>query len=271
MSLVVSRCPHPALGAWVAAYWFVQDLPGAHAGAPVQTAAFPNAVLSVNLGRPNATEGQLVPRVALLGVQTRARSWRSWENTYFAMVMLTPAGLARLLPGIGEVCADSLIDLGGELGDSITSRLSAAVLAAWSPSRIAACLDAWLLARMTAVTVRPELRRLLAARQALAACGSVELAAEEVGVHRRQLHRWYTQHFGVGPRQMMELERLQVSVRAVQAGADGVEGYADQAHQIRTWRKRLALTPGAYARASRSVMSSHAGALQAGAQPVFYL
>lgn len=271
MSLFSVLRPHPALGEWVSGYWFVQDLEGRHAGAPVRTAATPLAVLSVNLGRPNATGDQLVPRVSLLGVQTRARSWRSWEDTYFVMAMLSPAGLARLFPGAGAASSDALLDLGEAVGDALTSRLAAAVQAAWSRPRIAQCLDEWLLARMEAVAVRAELRRLLRAQLALDGCGSVEQAAAAAGVHRRQLHRWYTQHFGVGPRQMMELQRLQASVRTVQRGGDGADGYADQAHQIRSWRKRLELTPGAYARAAPSTMGARVRELQDAERPVFYL
>ena len=122
------RSPAPALAPFVAGYWFVQDLPGAHEGRPIRTSPHPGAVLSVNIGRPNAVEGgPLVPGASLLGVQTAARGWRSWSDTYFVMAMLTVRGLARLFPHTGHGSADTLLDLGAMLGDAASHALAADV------------------------------------------------------------------------------------------------------------------------------------------------
>ena len=95
----------------------------------------------------------------------------------------------------------------------------------------------------------------------LRAGGTVEHAARHAEVTRRQLHRWFCQHLGVGPKQLMDLERFQASLQAVQREqGDPVAGYSDQAHQIRAWRRRLGETPGLYARRPRSPMAAYFGA-----------
>ncbi|MCZ7171453.1 helix-turn-helix domain-containing protein, partial [Salmonella enterica] len=82
--------------------------------------------------------------------------------------------------------------------------------------------------------------------------------ARLTAVDRRQLHRWFERHLGLGPKQLMDLERLQSSIQAVQRGdGDALSGYSDQAHQIRNWRRRLARTPGGYARGGPSPLAEH--------------
>ncbi|MGV2108658.1 hypothetical protein ACQZ4X_21580 [Agrobacterium vitis] len=34
-----------------------------------------------------------------------------------------------------------------------------------------------------------------------------------------------------------------------------MQGFSDQAHQIRSWQRRLGVTPGAYARAARAPLA----------------
>ncbi|WP_454674359.1 helix-turn-helix domain-containing protein [Achromobacter pestifer] len=265
--------PAPALSAWVQGYWFIQDLAGMHAGRPIHTSPIPLAVLSVNMGRPNAAEdGSLVPHVSLLGLQSRARAWRSWSDTYFVMVMLTVPGIIRLFPHAGEDSADRLLDLGAMIGDARAGALSAGMDPAAGPRAIAAQLDRWLIGRLMASVAVPEAQRLVAAHHVLRLGGRVEQAAQAAQTDRRQLQRWCHRHLGVGPKDLADLERLHRSLRNLQTGrGDAVEGYSDQAHQIRSWRRRLGVTPGAYARQARSALAaqfSEEGREQA---PRFYL
>jgi AraC-like DNA-binding protein len=264
--------PDPRLAPYVLGYWFVEDLRGEHEGRPIRTAPHPGAVLSVNFGRPNAMEGgPLVPRASLLGVQTVGRGWRSWSGTYFVMAMLTAPGLARLFPASGDASADALLDLGGLLGDGPARALGDDLGAAWRPRRVRERLDRWLLARLDSVAPPPELPRLAAACDLLRAGRRVDAAAASVGVTRRQLGRWFRGHLGVGPKRLADLERLHASLRAVQRGrGDPLAGFSDQAHQIRTWRARLGVSPGAYARGVPSPMAGHFGASGEEA-PAFYL
>jgi len=265
--------PAPGLASMVHAYWFIEDIPGHHEGRPIRTSPVPAAVLSVNIGRPNAAEdGSLVPKASLLGLQSRARSWRSWSNTYFLMVMLTIPGQLRLFPHIGSDSSDRLLDLGALLGDGPAGALARGVTAAVEPVRIAAELDRWLLARLAASEPVPESKRLTAAHRILQGGGSVAEAAQVADIDRRQLQRWCHRHLGIGPKELADLERLQASLRSVQARrGDPVAGFSDQAHQIRNWRRRLGVTPGAYRDNARSPMAAYFSMSKTASEPAFYL
>lgn len=270
MFLVVP--PAPALAPYVAGYWFVQDLPGVYEGQPIRTSPHPGAVLSFNFGRPNAMEGgPIVPSASLLGVQTVARRWRSWADTYFVMAMLTVRGVVRLFPAIGPGTADRLVDLAAVIGSPTATAAHVDLQAGWSPAVVRARLDAWLLGRLEQTKAPAELARLCLAHERLQGGDSVEQAAAAAEVSRRQLGRWCRAHLGIGPKRLMDLERLQSSVRAAQrGGGDPVQGYCDQAHQIRSWRRRLGITPSAYVRSTPSALASYFGGSDADA-PMFYL
>ncbi|TCQ02191.1 AraC-like DNA-binding protein [Rhizobium sp. PP-F2F-G36] len=254
--------PAPELAAMVQAYWFVEDRPGDHAGRLIRTSPIPLAVLSVNMGRPNAAEdGALVPAVSLLGLQSRARAWRSWPDTCFVMVMLSIPGLVRLFPHAGPESADRLLDLAAIAGDACAQSLKTGIGADQDPRTIAAFLDRWLMSRLSSRPPAPESAPIIAAYDVLRRGGPVEAAAEIAQVDRRQLHRLFHRHLGIGPKTLGDLERLQSSLRGVQTGrSDPLQGFSDQAHQIRSWRRRLGVTPGAYARAARSPMAEQFGA-----------
>jgi AraC-like DNA-binding protein len=263
--------PAPPLAPYVAGYWFVEDIAGVHEGRPIATSPHPGAVLSVNFGRPNAmVGGPTVPRVSLLGVQQVVRRWRSWSETYFVMAMLTVHGLARLFPNLGRDSMDRLLDLSAVLGDRGARLLGDDLDAARAPGRIGTALDRWLLQRLSEVGAPPALPRLVAAHEMLRSA-TVEQTASRLEVSRRQLNRWFREHLGVGPRRLMEIERLHDSLRAMQrGGGDPLAGYSDQPHQIRSWRRRLGVTPGRYARGVPSPMARYFSASDAAA-PAFYL
>lgn len=264
--------PAPPLAAHVLGYWFVEDLPGEYQGRPIRTSPHPGAVLSIQFGRPNAmVGGPVVPRVSLLGLQSAVRNWQSWSETYFVMVMLTLRGLTRLFPATGPDSADKLIDMRDLLGDRPTRLLGDDLEAAWTPQRVTQQLDSWLLRRLEDTETPVELHRLAAAHDMLCAGHRVQHAAAMVGVTRRQLHRWYRRHTGMGPKQAAGLARLQASVRAVQRrSGDPTEGFSDQAHQVRTWRRRLGTTPGRYGSNSPTPLVDYFGRIPTDG-PAFYL
>jgi AraC-like DNA-binding protein len=246
--------PSPPLRPYVAGYWRVRDVVGAHRGRPIDTAPRPGAVLTVNIGRPNrSSDGALTPRASLLGVQTRARSWRSDVDTDFLMALLTPLGLARLFPGGAAEMANALIDLGAVVGDRAAGALLDSASA--RPDASATSLDAWLLARLGGCEATRSIALFDAASRELAGALRVSLAAESLGITRRHLSRVVNEHVGVGPKELSDLYRLDRSLKAVQAGDDGGAGFSDQAHQIREWRRRLRVTPGRYARDGRSALA----------------
>ncbi|MEM5583860.1 helix-turn-helix domain-containing protein [Roseibium sp. AS2] len=253
--------PARDLATLVQGYWFVEDLPGDHAGAMIRTSPVPYAVLSVNIGRPNSEEnGRLVPDVALLGLQSQNRSWCSWSDTYFVMVMLTVSGLVRLFSHTGPSSADRLLDLGAVTGDGPAKSLKSSVGAALTPLRIAGVLDQWLISRLSNIQAVPESRQIAMAHHALHRGETVETAAKLAEVDRRQLNRLFQRHLGVGPKELASLERLHSSLQSVQAGSgDSKNGFSDQAHQTRSWRRRLGVTPGAYSRTARTQLTEHFG------------
>ena len=256
--MFLARAPAPGLRGLVIGYWFLEDLLGAHAGAPIWTSPSPGAALTIHFGSPNATaDGNPVPRASLLGLQTRARSWRSGPETAFVMVMLTVPGLARLFPETGLGTRDDLLDLGAVAGDHVAMRLVDGLVAAWQPARVAVELDRWLLARLDNRRAFDS-PRFAAAYAQLRLHGRVDAAAAAVGVSTRQLQRWALAYSGLTPKQLFDLERLHASLNAVQTGrGDPSSGYSDQAHQIRSWKRRLGTTPGQYARTRPSLMAAH--------------
>lgn len=260
--------PSAPLLPYVDAYWCVRDVEGAHRDWPIATAPRPGGVLTVNLGRPNRTaDGAATPVLSLLGLQTQTRAWRSDMDTHFVMALLTPAGLARLAPGQGEVTANAFIDLGALAGDRAASSLLADTSA--RPAAAGAALDAWLKNRLFHGRERPEAFLTDAACAVLARADRVDAAAGRLGVTRRHLSRVVSEHLGIGPKALLDLHRLDRSLSAVQAGGDGADGFSDQAHQVREWRRRLGTTPGRYARQGRSELA--AAFAPAASGPTFYL
>ncbi|PTL79870.1 AraC family transcriptional regulator [Vitiosangium sp. GDMCC 1.1324] len=251
--------PAPALASLALGYWFVQDLEGAHAGRPIRTSPHPAAVLTLHIGRPNVSEsGAAVPKASLLGLQSGVRSWFSGPDSYLVMVMLTPPGLAHLFPATGPESADRLLDLSALVGGRAVDALMRDLAGAWAPRRIAARLERWLLGRLEATKPPAELARFSAACDTLRQGARIDDAARVAEVSPRQLERWFQTHLGVGPKRLLGLQRVQASLHAVQTGrSDPLEGFSDQAHQVRTWRRHLGVTPGQYARSSASELAAY--------------
>ena len=261
--------PSPALSRFVDGYLYVRDLGGNYCGRPIRTTPRPGGVLTVNLGRPNRTaDGAATPILSLLGIQTCARDWRSGTDTHFVMALLTPAGLARFAPGSGVEMADTLLDLSSVIGERAANMLLDVVYARLDG--LVAALDAWLLARLFDERESPEMHLAQAACAVLSRARRVDVAADRLGVSRRHLSRIVSRHLGISPKALIDLYRLDRSLRALQGGeADDVDGFADQAHQVREWRRRLDTTPGRYAREGRSALAEAFGA--AADRPAFYL
>lgn len=163
----------------------------------------------------------------------------------------------KLFPGTGPHGVDACLDLGALTGDGVAGRLVADVAAAWRPNRVASLLDAWLCDRLLDARAAGRVGRYGLACEALVRGLAPGQAAEAAGVSLRQLQRWTRQAIGIGPGQIRDLARLQASLRAVQLRrGDPVDGYSDQAHQIRSWKRRLGVTPDAYRRRPPSMMAT---------------
>ncbi|NTX33883.1 MULTISPECIES: helix-turn-helix domain-containing protein [unclassified Myxococcus] len=251
--------PHAALSPLVMGYWFIEDLEGSYEGKPIRTTPHAGAVLTLNFGRPCASEFAAgAPRASLLGIQSHPRNWSSGEGCSFVMVMLRPPGLARLFPALGKDSRDDMLELGGVLGDGAARRLCDDLAAAWAPRRVAARLDDWLLRRLSASRALVGVSQLGHAWATLLRTSRVDEAAREVSVSRRQLERWFSLYAGHTPKQLLGLDRIQSSLHAAQTGkGDPLQGFSDQAHQIRQWRRHLGMTPGRYSRASKSILAEY--------------
>jgi AraC-like DNA-binding protein len=191
--------------------------------------------------------------------------WRSDTDTHFVMALLTPSGVARLAPAAGLDIADTLVDLGAVIGERAANEL-----VDLTHARSVASVDAWLRARLLDERERPELHLARAACSLLSRATRVDVAADSLGVSRRHLSRIVTRHIGVSPKALIDLYRLDRSLRAVQGGQTaGTDGFADQAHQIREWKRRLGISPGRYAREGRSTLAEAFD--PAADRPAFYL
>lgn len=247
--------PSPPLRAYVDCYVYVRDIVGARRGFPIRTAPRPGGVLTVNLGRPNRTsDGAATPILSLLGVQTRARGWCSDADSHFVMALLTPIGLTCFAPGSGADVAGNLLDLDSVIGERAASGLLSVVNA--HSDGLGEALDSWLLARLFREAEKPEMRLTQAACIVLSESERIDVAAHRIGISRRHVTRIISRHLGIGPKTLIDLYRLNRSLRALQSGlADGIDGFADQAHQNRVWRQQLGVTPGRYAREGRSALA----------------
>lgn len=272
MQHLLALAASPALRPFVTAYWFVRDDEGVLRGEEIRTSPHGGAVLTVNFGRPNRlVGGPPVPRASLLGPQTAERRWRSNVETSFVMAMLTPAGLASLFPGCGSAVADGFLDLGALVGDGATNDLTARLGSGRDPAVVTGALDDWLMGRLERSSAAAAPKILRPALGLLSSGARVSEAAFALGLSRRRLHRVFSEHLGVGPKEHQALLRFQRSLRAAQAGGgDALFGFSDQAHQIREWRRRIGTTPRRYATVDRLPMVEQLN-LSMDAAPAFYV
>ncbi len=273
---IVALEPHPHLRPYVLSYRIVEDIPGEFAGTPLWTCPEPVGVLSANFGNPSYHEsGKIHPRTGLLGVQTHARKWLSQPETSFVMAMLTIPGMMALFPDIGEDSADHLLDVASIWGDRRAEKFWRCFPHRLQPDDVKNALDGWLLDLFSAVPVSAA-KRYLQLHQVLTSYKRIDTACEQLGITPRMLQRKFRRHVGISPKQVLNLHRLQRSVRANAASIyrSSVQEFADQAHEIRTWRRYLGRTPGRYRTECRSAVAEAfaASTRQTGLDPtIFYL
>lgn len=241
--------PAKELVPFVSGYWFVRDLHGVYDGQTVTTLPNAGAVISFSFGSANRMKDgtHVIPR-AILGAQTRPRQWLATKRTDLVMANLTPPGMARLFPGLGRRCVDSMLCLDDVVGSAASIALQGALEHACDRKEVVATLDDWFRKRLSAAHHEgggkaAEVISLLCAGH------GVNEAAASAGLSRRHLHRLTLDTTGLSPRAFMQIRRLQKSVTTVQKGSgDALEGFSDQSHQIRNWKRYLGITPVAYAR-----------------------
>lgn len=254
---IVTLEPHPQLRPYVLSYRIVEDILGEFAGTPIWTCPEPIGVLSANFGKRSYHEsGEIHPKVGLLGVQTRTRQWISQPETSFVMAILTVPGMMTLFPDIGQDSADHLLDVAGLWGDRKADKFWRCLPHILRPDDVKSAMDGWLLTLLSAAPVSMR-KRCLQLHQALTSNQRIDTACEQLGITPRTLQREFQRHLGVSPKQVMNLHRLQRSVRAnvEPVSQSPVQEFADQAHAIRAWRRYLSRTPSRYCPENRSVLA----------------
>ena len=267
----------PRLAPLVKGYLVVDDRDGTFADQAIRTCPEPSAILTVNLGKGTRDRfGRPHPATGLLGVQTTVRPWVPQDETYFVATFLTVPGLITLFPDLGKETADTLVSLDQLIGGKDAGRLSSGVPDSFNTGVIKAQMDSWLARRLDN---RPSERiRHTAWRfETLITSGRIEAVAAAEGVSTRTLQRFFERHVGVCPRMLLNLDRMRRSVSEMQAEApdrtSGFGGFADQSHQIRSWRRFVAQTPSAYRRAGISSLARRLAGQSRHApdRPVFWL
>lgn len=245
---VCFRAPAPPLAPYVKGYLVLEDLAGTAAGQEVLTCPEPAAVLAVNFAKGAVgSDGRPHPPMSLLGLQERVRVWRPQDESRFVAAFLTIRGVLSLFPGRGRETVNALVAL-EDLVDHRTARdLKDSVDDSMAPVDLATALEGWIARRLEAgpvPTTDPGVLELLLSTR------SVRETSARAGFGIRTLQRVCREHLGLCPRTLLQLDRLRASVAALQGPEPcrfaGADLFADQAHQIRTWRRFLGLTPARY-------------------------
>lgn len=240
--------PCVALRDYVATHFFIRSVGHPHEAVPSITSLcpVPGAVINFLIrGAFTTAEGQHLAPATILGVHSGVLKVAHCGALCSWGVILTVPGMARLFPGqLGET-ANSILAAEAILGGKEVRQTLAAMTAAPQPEAARLEVERWLLRRLEAQRQVQEFARLTEAHAWLRAGIPVNTAADRVDITRRQLGRWYEQHIGVSPKEMMSLERLQKSLRGFVTAEKQVPwgDYGDQSHQIRDWKKRLGTTP----------------------------
>ncbi len=273
------RClsPHESLRPFVACYLMVEDLEGIFERRMVRTCPEPLGVLVINSGAPSIHEsGRPIPSVGVFGVQTTVRRWVVGGETFFVAAMLTLPGVMSLFPHLGGATADALVDLSDLWGDKQASTLRERIPDVWDPPTVKTVMDSWMVGKLfSAPGARSDAS--LQTYKALMCTQRVDLTCKELGIAPRTLQRWFNRHIGVGPKRVLGLHRLQNSIRESRRNRPGSlrapDGYSDQAHLIRNWRRHLGITPGQYQKTGASELANvfSAAADKRRGAPVFYL
>ena len=229
--------PHPALAAWVSAYWTLQTADGRHV---VRTLPDGCIDLTLRLGR--------APRAFLAGAQRRACRWTLEGRVHLIGARLLP-GTAALLGVDPRALSDGWTPLDRMLPRPAVAGLVRAAARAPATQAQVALLEAFLSERLLNRELDPRLSRAL--RHIFAQAGDVSVAAlaEQAGAHARTLGRIFRAEVGLTPKRFMRVVRLQAALRALPGASNWAHvaatlGYHDQAHFIHDIRNLFGATPG---------------------------
>jgi AraC-like DNA-binding protein len=220
---------------------------------PLAIAPHESLMLTVQFGRDGAdAKAPLGRNTHLTGIRQWTGSFTGAGHCVSLFALLTPLGAVRLLDSRALDSAPRIRAPVAELlDDTLTRTLESAVAQAGDVDAQLRAFAAWLEAR--AVERSGQSRAALrAARAAMRLCDeprlSVERAADEQHVGRRQLERDFERWIGAAPRHLAQVARMQQMARSARAGASLADaavhaGFADQPHMTRTVRRLTGLTP----------------------------
>jgi AraC-like DNA-binding protein len=233
---------------------------------PLSIAPHESLMLTVQFGRDGADAK------APLGRNTHLTGIRQWTGSFTGagdctslFALLTPLGAVRLLDSRALQEAPRIRAPVAELLDErLTRTLESAIAQADDVHAQLQAFGAWLEARAVARSgqSRPALR---AARAAMRLCDeprlSIERAADEQHVGRRQLERDFERWIGAAPRHLSQVARVQQMARSARAGASLADaaidaGFADQPHMTRTVRRLTGLTPRSFIASQRTPIAT---------------
>lgn len=269
------RCPTPPLSHYVDMLW--------HACGQIEHSRdhiLPNghAVLLVNLGPPirtartDGSESSLHRRAWVCGVQTSAMLNEPQASTHVVGVSFRPQGAYAVL-GVPQVeLADRTVAL-DDLWGNAASELRERVGMQRSPAARLTALESWLRRRLGDPPAVPS--QLSTALDRL--CGipprSVRSLCHEVGVSPKHFIDRCKRFVGLPPQQVIRIQRLRRTLRAIDprapvdwAGLAVAQGYCDQPHLNREFRRLAGLTPRHYLRKRLAVFGPQ---LRAGQNPEF--
>jgi AraC-like DNA-binding protein len=238
----------------------------ARAPLPLAIAPHESLMLTVQFGRDGADAK------APLGRNTHLTGIRQWTGAFTGaghcvslFALLTPLGAVRLLDSRPlEEAPRIRAPLAELLDERLTRTLEDRLALAGDAHAQLRAFAAWLEARALAHggPSRPALR---AARAAMRLSHeprlSVEHAADEQHVGRRQLERDFERWIGASPRHLAQVARVQQLARHARAGATLADaaahaGFADQPHMTRTVRRLTGLTPRSFVASQRTPIAA---------------
>lgn len=258
VSVRISR-PAPLLARFIDSYYFVEttlavtDLvlpsPGNIRFAPRGT--WVQTVDGVHVPTPAGS--------ALFGPTNRTAVFGPTGPGLMVGAGLTPLGWVQLFDVPASRLSNRVAELGDFVGREEADRLVSAIANAGEDEAVGEVLDAWLTARAAA---RPpaDPRIAMVHRALLSVPADVPAFAGMARVSERTLHRLCVQAFGFPPKALLRQKRFQRTLERVRGVLDkplaGLidDGYFDQAHFNREFRKYMGMTPMAYFNSPREIM-----------------
>jgi AraC-like DNA-binding protein len=245
---------------------------------PMPLAVAPHAawVLTVQLPRgadladtPGAHKGEPGLRTRLTGIRQWTGAFTGAGDCVTLFALLTPLGAVRLLESQPlEAAPRIMAPVAHLLDDALTRQLEARIAQAGDLQTRLQALAGWLEER--AHSRRQHCAAALRAARAAVRLGaqpegpaplSIERAADEQHISRRQLERDFGRWLGVSPKHYAQVARVQAVGRQAQAGSPLADvaaglGFADQSHMNRVVRQLTGLTPRELAHSRRSPIAA---------------